>query len=134
MKLDLDTIFALISADKSDKDDIRNMQDHEQLGFFIRMNGFKTTYVRGSYKDQMENVWLVSGSPNTIGWSLFDLMKSMAQTYNQDSFILCDGTGCARSFDGKGKQLETFTRVTSALPSDVSYTTMPDGTRLTLRS
>lgn len=133
MLLDLNNIFAIVSAHKEYKTKDALTHDHEQLGFFMRANGFKTTEVFGSYNDIKEKSWLVTGSPNSIGWPLYELIKSMAQSYNQDSFILCDGTGSALEIDACGNRLKIFTSVTPSLPSDPCYTIMPDGTRLTLR-
>jgi hypothetical protein len=131
--MNLNEIFAIITSDKEGKSDSEKARDFEQLGFFIRMNGFKTQQARGVYNDIPEDVWLVTGSPSSIGWSLFELMTSMAQSYYQDSFIICDGTGSAQLMDFNGKKLKTFTTIYPAAPSDTSYTIMPDGTRLTLR-
>ena len=131
--LDLNKIFAIVSAHKDYKTEDALAHDHDQLGFFLRINGFKTTEVVGSYNDIKEKSWLVTGSPSSIGWPLYELAKSMAESYNQDSFIICDGTGSALEVDVHGNKLKTFTSVTPSLPSDPCYTIMPDGQRLTLR-
>jgi hypothetical protein len=132
MKLDLNTIFAIISASKQNRDAVDNERYHEQLGFFIRSNGFTTTEVIGSHRDIKEKSYIVTGSRGPNGWCLSELMQAMAKAYNQDSFIICDGTGAAYTVSSDGLSQEMFTTVRPSQSTDTNYTIMPDGSRQTL--
>lgn len=137
---DLNRVFSVISAQKSDLNESENNCRHEQLGYFLRQNGYEVVEVKGVYKDTPEKGYFVHGSPNKNGWSMKELLDMLASSYGQDSYILCDGAGSAFLFNRAGENSSSYSvkklvdRVRRAIPSDVSYTEFPNGERYTLYS
>jgi len=130
---DLNSVFAIVSAQRTNFTDQQNAINHEQLGQLLTLNGYTVTEVTGVYNDIREKSYLVTGQPNDNGWPMFSIVNSMAQTYSQDSFILGDGTGSAYLFSTNSKKaMFKFDGVRESVPSDKSYTIMPDGCRFTL--
>jgi hypothetical protein len=130
---DLNSVFAIVSAQRYNATELQNSINHEQLGYLLTMNGYTVTEVDGVFNDLKEKSYLVTGGPNDNGWPMFSIVSSMAQTYCQDSFVLGDGTGAAYLFSTNSKKaMFKFDSVRESVPSDKSYTIMPDGYRFTL--
>ena len=130
--LDLNNIFAIISAHKDTLTDKENSINHEQLGYFLSVNGFHIEEVDGVFSDMTEKSYLVTGKPHKYGWPMNSICSAMASAYHQHSYIICDGTGQAFLMSSDGKTvLERFTNVREARPTDTSYTYI-NGERYTL--
>lgn len=133
MTIDLNTIFAIVSAEKDYNNDSQNSFNTFQMSNLIKSNGFDVTQVSGKYKDKPERALIVTGRPCSSGWTMHEIVKALAMTYDQESFIICDGTGEALLVSVKDNDvLGRFRNVRKAHPTDSSYTELPNGNRLVL--
>lgn len=132
----LSSPFAILSACKEyyadDSRSFLNQLHTMQLVNLLRRNGYIATVVQGKYRDVAETSVLVQGTPENGGWSMHELVRAFAQTFDQESYILCDGTGEALllSTQKTCDVLARFRSVREARPSDSSYTELPCGTRI----
>ena len=130
--VNLNEIFAIISAHKAENTDHKNTMNHEQLGFFLSVNGLHIKEIGGCYKDIKEVSYLVTGTPHKYGWPLNSICSAMAKAYGQDSYTICDGTGQALLMANDGETvINRFTSVKKSSPTDMSYVDI-SGERFTL--
>ena len=125
--LDLNRIFAIISAHGDALTDEDNLTNHEQLGYLLSVNGFHIEETNSIFNDTIKKSYLVTGKPHKYGWPMNSICSTMANAYHQQSYTICDGTGQAFLMSNDGKTVfERFTNVRESKPTDTSYIYIDD--------
>ena len=98
-----DRPFTIISTERPGLSAAELAAREEQLITLAKANGYKVIPTMGYYKGDEECSFILHGQPTKRGHPLADLTAMLAAAYNQDSFIIYDGTyGFVR--DKKGEQ------------------------------
>lgn len=117
--------FLLISAERPGLEQVEIARRNEALQTLARVNGYNTLSTFGIWEGERETSFIIYGNPKPHGHSLFDLGHMFRAAYNQDAFIVYDGT-FAHLFDRAGNRTN-LGRVSNNI--EEAYTELPNGER-----